>query len=101
MAQVTLYVGNLPYDISEEALREFFSTWGPVSEVRIVEGRGFGFVDIPEENIQAAIENTNGQMLQGRILTVNQARPRRERREGGFRSERGGHGGGRRRERRW
>ncbi|MCS6829924.1 MAG: RNA-binding protein, partial [bacterium] len=90
MSQTTsLFVGNLSYATTADQLRELFAPWGPVEDARVVEGRGFGFVDIPSEHMQAAIDATNGQVFMGRTITVNQARPRTERREGGFRSDRG------------
>ena len=92
LATKSLYVGNLPYGATEDDLRGYFEAWGPVTEVRIVQGRGFGFVDIPEENAAAAIEETNGKEFQGRTLTVNEARPRE--RTGGGGGGRGGFGGG-------
>ncbi|MCL6520110.1 MAG: RNA-binding protein [Armatimonadetes bacterium] len=95
LAVKSLYVGNLSYQTTEEELGSLFEPWGPVSDVRIVAGRGFGFVDIPEENAGDAIEQTNGKEYQGRTLTVNEARPR-ESRGGGFGGGRGGFGGGNR-----
>jgi len=62
-----------------------FEPFGPIAEVRIIENKGFGFVDVPEENAEAAIEATNGKDLGGRTLTVNEARPRTERPRGGGR----------------
>ncbi|RMG22235.1 MAG: hypothetical protein D6724_10795 [Armatimonadetes bacterium] len=49
------------------------------SSARIIEGRGFGFVDVPEDQMHAAIENMNGAEMGGRRLTVNEARPREDR----------------------
>ena len=69
-------------------LREMFEPFGPIEDIRVIENKGFGFVDIPEENVEAAIEATNGKELGGRTLTVNEARPRTDRPSGG--------GGGRR-----
>lgn len=106
MATKSLYVGNLPYNTSEDAIRDMFNQYGPISEVRIIGDKGFAFIEIPEENAQAAINATNGKDLGGRTLTVNEARPRRQRSDfrggGGGRSDRGrggpvGGGGGRRR----
>lgn len=94
MATKSLYVGNLSYSTTEEELKSLFDPWGPVSEARIVAGRGFGFVDVPEENAADAIEQTNGKEYQGRTLTVNEARPRAERTSGGYGGGRGGGGGG-------
>lgn len=88
MATKSLYVGNLPYSTTEDDLRDLFEPYGPVAEVRVIQNKGFGFVDIPEENLAEAVEATNGKELGGRTLTVNEARPRPER--GG----RGGFGGG-------
>ena len=95
MATKSLYVGNLAYSATEEELKSLFEPWGPVEEVRIVQGRGFGFVDVPEEKAAEAIEQINGKEYQGRTLTVNEARPRTESRGdrgGGGRG--GGYGGG-------
>jgi len=106
MSTKSLYVGNLSYNATEEELKDLFGAWGPVSEARIVVGRGFGFVDLPEENVQTAIDGTHGKEFQGRVLTVNEARPRTERSSsggyGGGNRGGGGYGGGNRsRERRW
>lgn len=65
-----------------------FADFG-ATNVRIVEGRGFGFVDVDEDKMQAAIDATHGTQLDGRTLTVNEARPKTERPAGG-----GGYGGG-------
>ncbi|MHB1458343.1 MAG: RNA recognition motif domain-containing protein [Armatimonadota bacterium] len=94
MASKSLYVGNLPYTSTEDDLRAYFSQWGPVTEVRIVQGRGFGFVDIPEENAADAIEQTNGKDFQGRALNISEAKPKTEGRTGGFSGPRSGSGGG-------
>jgi RNA recognition motif-containing protein len=98
MATKSLYVGNLPYEVTEEDLRNLFADFGPIEAVRVIEGKGFGFVDLPEENAAAATEAVNGREFQGRMLRVDEARPRRERGDrggGGF----GGRDSGRRR--RW
>ena len=94
MATKSLYVGNLSYNTTEEELKSLFDSWGPVSEARIVQGRGFGFIDVPEENAAEAIENTNGKEFMGRTLTVNEARPRTESHGGGGGGRGGGYGGG-------
>ncbi|MDH7601168.1 MAG: RNA-binding protein [Armatimonadota bacterium] len=99
MANKTLYVGNMSYDTTEEDLRRLFEPHGPVAEVRIIGNKGFAFVEIPEDNMAAAIESANGKEFGGRTLTVNEARPRNnDRGNGGF-GGRGGFGGGGRR--RW
>lgn len=89
MANKSLYVGNMPYSTTEDELREMFEPYGPISDVRIIGDKGFAFVEIPAENVESAIEATNGKDLGGRTLNVNEARPRPERTGGGF-------GGGRR-----
>lgn len=99
MANKSLYVGNLSYSTTEEELKTLFEPWGPVSETRIVQGRGFGFVDVPDDKAAEAIEGTNGKEYQGRTLNVNEARPRESRSGGGGGGGYGGGGGGGRRER--
>ncbi len=94
MATKSLYVGNLSYSTTEEELKSLFDPWGPVGEVRIIQGRGFGFVDLEGENAAEAIEQTNGKEYQGRTLTVNEARPRTESRSRSGAGGRGGYGGG-------
>ncbi|MCE5198478.1 RNA-binding protein [bacterium] len=89
----------MPYSASEDDVRALFEPFGPIVEVRIIGDKGFGFVEIPEENMEAAIEATNGKELGGRTLTVNEARPKTERSGGGGRGfggggGRGGFGGG-------
>ena len=96
MATKTLYVGNLPYSSSEEDLMNFFSAYQP-SRARIVEGRGFGFVDVDADQMDSAIADKHNAELAGRKLTVNEARPRENRPSGGGYGgggDRGGYGGG-------
>jgi cold-inducible RNA-binding protein len=83
-----IYVGNLSDDTTEEGLMQAFSAWGPASvSLALDDGdrpRGFGFLEIPEdEQARLAIEAMNGKEVDGRELTVNEARPREDR--GGFR----------------
>lgn len=82
MDNAKLFVGGISWDTSEEALKEFFSKVGTVVDVKIISDRetgrskGFGFVTMssPEE-AQKAVEEFNGAELDGRNLTVNEARP--------------------------
>ncbi|MER3414128.1 MAG: RNA-binding protein [Armatimonadota bacterium] len=88
VATKSLYVGNLPYSTNEADLMQLFETHNARS-ARIIEGRGFGFVDVEADSADAAIEATNGKDYNGRTLVVNEARPRSEGGGGG-----GGRGGG-------
>lgn len=108
-----IYVGNLPFTVEEDELRNMFAQHGAVDRVQIVmdkftgRSRGFGFVSMNDvKEAQAAIEALHGADLGGRALTVNQARPKEDRRPsfgggggggggGGFSHGRGGRGGGR------
>ncbi len=92
-----LYVGGLPYAVTDQRLEEVFSEHGTVESARVVtdrdtgRSRGFGFVEMESQGeAESAISALNGTDLDGRTLTVNEARPR-ENRSGGF----GGGGGGR------
>lgn len=101
MPSKSLYVGNLPYDITEQDLRTLFEAWGPIAETRLISSRGFGFVEVPAEKVTEAITAMNGKEYKGRALVVNEARPRSERPSyrdsgGGGGRPGGGGGGGRR-----
>lgn len=81
-----LYVGNLSYDMTEDALKDTFSQAGTVESAIIIKdkmsgrSKGFGFVEMStDEEAQKAIEMLNGKELGGRALTVNEARPMEER----------------------
>ena len=95
MANKSLYVGNMSYNTTETEIRELFEPFGPIADVRIIGDKGFGFVEIPEENVAGAIEAVNGKEVGGRTLTVNEARPKtdRPRTGGGGAGGRGGGGG--------
>jgi len=94
---VKIYVGNLSSEVTEEELRQEFEAFGEVTSVDVITDkysgrpRGFGFVEMASVSEgQAAITGLNGKTLKERTLNVNVARPRSERRDGGF-------GGGRQR----
>lgn len=95
-----LYVGNLPYSMSEGDLQTMFGQAGVVKSVQIIKDRdtgrskGFGFVEMSsQEEAQKAISMFNGREVDGRALTVNIARPKEERGPGGG-GERRSYGGG-------
>lgn len=81
-----LYVGNLSYSVTTEELRELFASYGEVKQANIVEGRGFGFVEMsnPSE-AEKAKEALNGTNYKGRTLKVDEARPPRDKQKRGFR----------------
>ena len=84
-----VYVGNLPFQTTEDDLSNLFSQVGPVESVSIITDRdtgrskGFGFVSMDSEAADKAIAQFNGTDFNGRALTVNEARPM-VKREGGF-----------------
>lgn len=86
---MNIYVGNLSPATTEEELRKAFVGFGPVESVKIIkdkftaESRGYGFVELPNSaHAQEAITELNGIELGGNILTVNEARPKRQRGKG-------------------
>jgi len=83
-----LYVGNLNYAVTNDQLQELFSGFGQVRDVRIIEGKGFGFVEMSSsEEAEKAMESLNGSDFEGRTLRIDEARPprpRNDRRGGGF-----------------
>jgi cold-inducible RNA-binding protein len=100
-----LYVGNLSYNTTENQLQEIFAEHGPVTSVDLImdkfsgRPRGFGFITMEnKENAEAAIQAIHGKNVDGRDLTVNEAKPREERapRSGGGGGYRGGDRGERR-----
>ena len=101
-----LYVGNLSYEVQDRDLQQLFAEYGTVSSAKVVTDRdtgrskGFGFVEMSTDaEAEAAISALNGSEIQGRALTVNEARPKEaggsgERRSGGGSRGFGGGGGG-------
>jgi RNA recognition motif-containing protein len=90
---MNIYVGNLPYSMTDEVLRQTFEAFGTVDSAKIImdkftdRSKGFGFVEMPNSDEgNAAIQNLNGTDSGGRPLKVNEARPRDD-------SPRGGGGG--------
>ena len=104
---MNIYVANLSPEMTEDELRLAFEEFGQVKTANIIkdkysgESKGFGFVEMPsKEEGQSAIDNLNGKDLNGKTLTVNEARPRTDNRGGkggyggGKGNSRGGYGGG-------
>ena len=95
-----IYVGGLPYATTDEELSNLFSTHGTVQSARVItdkftgKSRGFGFVEMgSDEEAQKAIQALHGIQMEGRTLTVNEARPQESRGGGGGRGGVGGGGG--------
>jgi len=100
-----IFVGNLSFGATEDAVRSLFEAYGTVDRVSLVtdretgRARGFGFVEMGNEaEGNKAIAALNGRELDGRALNVNEARPKEERGGGGYRGNSGGGGG---RQKRW
>jgi RNA recognition motif-containing protein len=101
---MNLYIGNLSWSITDNDLQETFEAYGEVTSCKIVKdkmtnrSKGFAFVEMPNDaEANAAISALNGQDLKGRAISVNEARPREERPQGGGGGGyRGGGGGGNR-----
>ena len=101
-----LYVGNLAYSVTDGTLEQMFAPYGSVQSVQVIMDRdtgrskGFGFIEMgSDDEAQAAIAALNGANVDGRNLTVNEAKPREDRGgggRGGYGGGRGGSGGGRR-----
>jgi len=96
-----LYVGNLPYSLSDSDLQRVFEAHGSVVSAQVIVDRdtgrskGFGFVEMgSDQEAQAAITALNGTELEGRALTVNEARPKTDSGRGPGGGGRGGYGGG-------
>ncbi len=94
-----IYVGNLPYSVTDDSLQHNFSAYGSVTSAKVMMDRdsgrskGFGFVEMgTATEAQAAIDGLHGQSVDGRSLVVNIARPKEDRGFGGGNA--GGNGGG-------
>ncbi len=78
-----LYIGNLSYSVTSEQLKELFSTCGEVGEIRIIEGKGFGFVEMATQvDAEKAKKELDGAQFMGRTLKVDEARPQRDKPRG-------------------
>ncbi|MCB9841291.1 MAG: RNA-binding protein [Phycisphaeraceae bacterium] len=94
-----IYVGNLPFSTTDDSLRQLFEEFGQVTDAKVVSdretgrSRGFGFVEMNDDEARTAINEMNGRPVDGRPLVVNEARERQG--GGGGRGGFGGGGGGR------
>jgi RNA recognition motif-containing protein len=111
---MNIFISNLSWGVNDNDLRELFTEYGEIASAKVItdkftgRSRGFGFVEMPnEEEAKKAIEELNQAQFDGKVITVNEAKPREDRpaggpRGGGFRGgngggSRGGFGGGERR----
>ena len=85
---MNIFVGNIAFNATDHDLRQLFEQYGVVDKINVITDRdtgrskGFGFVEMPESQAaKAAIQELNGKELEGRALTVNEAKPREPRRE--------------------
>lgn len=105
MAQQNLFIGSLAYATTDDGLKAFFETIGPVASARVITDResgrskGFGFVEFEnDDDNQKAVDQLNGKELDGREINVSLARPKEDRPQ---RDSNGGGGGGSFRQRSW
>ena len=100
---MNIFVSNINYSTREESLQDLFSEFGEVSSAKIItdretgRSRGFGFVEMSDEDGKNAIEALNGKELDGKELNVSEAKPREDKPRRSFDNNRGGgYGGGNR-----
>ena len=96
-----LYVGSLPFDVTEDQLQSTFAACGQIVNVKVItdkysgQSKGFGFVEMSSDaEAEAAIQKLNGSTMGSRQIVVNEARPMEDRGKGGFGGGKGGFGGG-------
>ena len=78
-----LYVGNLTYSVTSEQLKELFQQFGEVGDVRVITGKGFGFVEMTNQaDAERAKKELDGTQLAGRTLKVDVARPQKDKPRG-------------------
>jgi RNA recognition motif-containing protein len=80
-----LYVGNLSYSVTDEQLKELFSQYGEVKQANVIEGKGFGFIEMANaEDAEKARKALNGSDFKGRALRIEEARPQKPRQGRGY-----------------
>ncbi len=93
-----MYVSNLGFQVTNEELKSLFSKFGEVTSAKVVmdretgRSRGFGFVEMPDKAAEAAMRDLQGSQVDGRSISISEARPKTDNRSGGG-SSRGGGGG--------
>lgn len=97
---MNIYVANLSYNVNDADLKELFEEYGQVSSAKVImdklsgRSRGFGFVEMDDNSEgQKAIDELNECQFDGKVISVNVARPRTERTDGGYSNRRGGSNG--------
>jgi len=81
-----LYVGNLSYSVTSDQIKELFSTYGEVKDIKLIDGKGFGFVEMANQSEAVkAKEALDGSDFEGRSLRVNEARPPKSRQRTSYR----------------
>ena len=80
-----LYVGNLSYSVTNEQMKELFAQYGEVKQANVIEGKGFGFVEMSSpEDAEKAQKALNGTDFKGRALRIEEARPQKPRQDRGY-----------------
>jgi RNA recognition motif-containing protein len=80
-----LYVGNLSYSVTDEELKELFAKYGDVKQANVIEGKGFGFIEmVNADNAEKAKKELNGSDFKGRALRIEEARPQKPRESRGY-----------------
>jgi RNA recognition motif-containing protein len=80
-----LYVGNLSYAVTSEEMKELFSQYGEVKQANVIEGKGFGFIEMAgAEEAEKALKALNGSDFKGRALRIEEARPQKPRESRGY-----------------
>ena len=85
MSDAKLYVGNLSYAVTNEQLKELFSQYGEVKQANVIEGKGFGFIEMASaDDAEKAKRELNGSDFKGRALRIEEARPQKPRQNRGY-----------------
>lgn len=93
---MNMYVSNLGFQVTNEELKSLFSKFGEVTSAKVVmdretgRSRGFGFVEMPDKAAEAAMKDLQGSQVDGRSISISEARPKTDNRSGGGGSSRGG-----------